>query len=124
VPPCHIRKDTSPTYATLLQNLKKQFPHIEEDVEGVLVDIALDFRHARHANSIPRFNDALFKYRVPSSDQGRGTRGGFRLCGYYDKQNNTLHLLLIWPKSQAEDLDYETKNKAIKELLKVLKIDP
>lgn len=121
MPPCIIRADTSPTYATLLQRLKKQFPHIEDDVAGVLSDIAKDFRRARHANSIPRFNDTLFKYRVPSQDQSRGSSGGFRLCGYYDKDTNTLHLLLIWPKSQAEDLDYETKNKAVKELEQVLK---
>ena len=124
VPPCFVKSDSSPTYRTLLSRLKKEFPHVEDDVNKILPEIAQDFRHARHADSIPRFNDTLFKYRVPSSDQRRGTRGGFRLCAYYDKQNNTLYPVLIWPKSEDEDLDYEIKAKAVKELLQIIELPP
>jgi mRNA-degrading endonuclease RelE of RelBE toxin-antitoxin system len=120
VPPCTVDKTTSPTYQKLINNLKKQFPNVENDVDGILSDIAVDFRKAHHARSLPRFNDTLFKYRAPCSDQRRGSSGGFRVCGYYDKSKNTLYLILVWPKSEAEDLDYEVKKKAVKELLEFL----
>lgn len=120
MPPCYVKKDTSPTYQRSLDRLKKQFPHIEEDIEGILVDIAQDHRNARNAESIMRFGGKLFKYRAPCSDQARGSRGGFRVCGYYDEPTNTLHLILVWPKSEAEDLDYESKNKAVQELLQII----
>jgi hypothetical protein len=120
MPPCFVRKDTSPTYQRSIDRLKKQFPHIEEDIDSILVDIAQDYRHARNADSVMRFNNKLFKYRAPCRDQARGSRGGFRVCGFYDEPTNTLHLILVWPKSEADDLDYESKNKAVQELLQVI----
>lgn len=125
MPPCYVDYKTSPTFRALVEHYKKLFPNIEKDLDEIWVDIALDHRNARQAEAIIRFDGKLFKYRAPCSDQNRGSKGGYRVCAYYNRDNNTLYPILVWPKTEASDLDYKTKNKAVKELQAIInKRDP
>ena len=85
------------------------------------VDIAQDYQHARHADSIPRFRNTVFKYRVKCSDMQRGSRGSYRIIGYYHQPDNTLYPILIYHKSDQDDVEAKVVAAAIQELLDCLK---
>jgi hypothetical protein len=122
VPPCNVDQ-RGPTFRALLEKYKKAgFPHIEDDVTEALTAIAQDYRNAKHGESIPRCKDKVFKYRQKSTDQRRGSTGGFRIIGYYDKESNTLYPIFIYPKTERSDIDVESIKELVEELLK--SIDP
>ena len=121
MPLCNVDHSRSPTFQGLLEKYKKAgFPHIEEDVAEALVAIAQDYRKAKHASSIPRCEDRVFKYRQKSTGQRRGSQGGFRIIGYFHGANNTLYPLFIYPKSERETIDAETIKELVEELLRSL----
>lgn len=117
MPLCYVDFKRSPTFQSLLASLKKRFPRIEEDLAVIWVDIAKDYRNARQAESVPRFKDSVFKYRAKCSDMSRGSRGGYRIIAYYHREKNTLYPILIYHKSDQEDVDPKTVATAVEELL-------
>lgn len=123
MPLCLVNKKHSPTFDSLIEHYKRKFPKIEEDVDEALEAISKDYRTARHSNSIPRFNNTAYKYRVKCSDMRRGAQGGYRLIAYYHQQTNTLFPVLIFPKTELEDTDFESISSAIKELQAILEPD-
>jgi hypothetical protein len=58
------------------------------------------------------------KTRLKSISKGK--REGFRVCYYYDPQEEEIFLLLLYPKNVQEDLSSEEK-KALKEITKIFK---
>ncbi len=53
--------------------------------------------------------------------RGRGKRGGLRLIYYWDVEDDTIYMLLIYQKSKQEDLtqnQLKTLRSLVKELLK------
>lgn len=120
MPLCYVDTNRSPTFKSLLNSFKKRFPRVEKDIEEIWPDIAQDYRHARQAESMPRFNDTVFKYRAKCSDMQRGSKGSFRIIGYYHQPNNTLYPILMYHKSDQHDVDRRGISEAIKELLESL----
>jgi mRNA-degrading endonuclease RelE of RelBE toxin-antitoxin system len=52
---------------------------------------------------------------------GAGKRGGLRLIYYWDKDNDTIYMLFVYPKSDQEDLtasQLKTLSKLVREELK------
>lgn len=118
--PCLIDYRSSPTFGYTLEKYKKVFPHIEDDLAAALSDIRLDHRNNRHAKAMLHFEGRVFKYRMPSSDQKRGSRGGFRIIAYYDAAKNTLYPLTLYPKSEKEDIEDNYVDRCLKELREAL----
>jgi hypothetical protein len=58
------------------------------------------------------------KIRLGSTSKGKS--GGFRICYYYLVSNEQIYLLLIYAKSEQENLTSDEK-KALKELVTILK---
>lgn len=83
------------------------------------MDIARDHRGARRAESLIGFNNTVFKYRAKCSDMKRGSRGSYRIIGYYHEETNTLYPILIYHKSDQDDVDARNVSFAIKELLQL-----
>jgi len=117
---CLVDYRRSPTFGYLLEKYKKLFPHIENDVAATLSDARLNYRPARHARAMLHFNGTVFKYRVMCSDQGRGTRGGFRLIAFYDQTTNTLYPIFMYPKSEKADIEDEEVDRCLTELQEAL----
>jgi mRNA-degrading endonuclease RelE of RelBE toxin-antitoxin system len=120
VPLCYV-EFRSPTFKILLDGLKKRFPHIEEDLKEVWVDIATDHERARHADPIPRYKRIIWKYRAPCSDMQRGAKGSYRIVAYFHQPKNTLYPILIYHKAERSDVDDKTIAAAMKELLELIK---
>jgi mRNA-degrading endonuclease RelE of RelBE toxin-antitoxin system len=119
VPLCYVDLHGSPTFASQLASLRKRFSKIDKDLEEIWPDIANDYRHARHAESIPRFQDTVFKYRSKCSDMSRGSRGGYRIICYYHQPKNTLYPILIYHKADQDDVDEATVATVVRELLQI-----
>lgn len=103
-----------------MDRLKKSHPHIYEDLQEALIDIQKDFRHAKHATSIPGFNDTLFKYRQKSSDARKGTRSAFRIIAYYHKESHTIYPIVVYSKAVMEDYDRNELKRIVKDLAEVI----
>ena len=116
---CYVDFDRSPTFQSLLASLRKRFPRIDDDLEGIWVDIARDHQHARQAESLIGFNNTVFKYRAKCSDMSRGSRGSYRIIGYYHEPTNTLYPIFIYHKSDQTDVDKRTVSLAVQELLQL-----
>jgi hypothetical protein len=80
----------------------------------------LDVRHARHARALLHFRNKVIKYRLPCSDQNRGTKGGYRLIAYFDENANTLYPISIFTKSDMEDIDDAEVTRCVQELEEAL----
>lgn len=78
----------------------------------------MDHRNACQAESIiPGFRDTVFKYRAKCSDMNRGSRGSYRIIGYYHAAENRLYAIFIYHKSNQSDVDKKTVARAVEELL-------
>lgn len=117
MPLCYVDYKRSSTFTSLLSSLRKRFPRIDEDLADIWPNIARDYRNACRAESIPKFNDTVFKYRAKCSDMNRGSRGGYRVIGYYHGPENTLYPILIYHKADQEDVDEKSVANAVQELL-------
>lgn len=81
------------------------------------VQLALLFR-PEQGPLIPK-SGGLRKIRWKRS--GGGKRGGLRLIYYWDKDHDTVYMLLVYPKSDQEDLtpsQLKTLRKLVREELK------
>jgi mRNA-degrading endonuclease RelE of RelBE toxin-antitoxin system len=123
VPTCFLDKDRSPSFVSALSALRKRFPHIDNDLDEIWIDIARDHRNARKAESIPKFNDTLFKYRCKCSDMQRGASGGYRIISYYHKETNILYPIFIYHKADQSDINAKETVNQLTELLDTLRRD-
>lgn len=82
------------------EKLKKKYPNINLDLNPIIEGFwKSDFPGVKDND----FNYPVYKVRIPSRDQQKGKRGGFRLI--YLKRNNVFVLLiLIYSKSDQDDL--------------------
>jgi len=78
----------------------------------------------RHLIEYPESGDLIIgtggirKIRLKSLSGGKS--GGFRVCYFDNPKDEELFLILIYPKSQKEDLSNEEK-KMLKDLTSILK---
>lgn len=120
MPFCYVDINRSPSFQSGLTSLRKRFPKIDKDLEEVWPDIARNHQEARQAESIPGFKNTLFKYRAKCSDMNRGSRGGYRIIGYYHQASNTLYPIFIYHKTDQSDINGREVAKLVKELLEML----
>ena len=113
---CHVDADRSPTFKSLVASLRKRFRHIDDDLREIWPDIAQDYRNARGAESIPGFANTVYKYRAKCSDSNKGSRGGYRVIGYYHQEANTLYPIYIYSKLDQSDVSAKTVTATVKEL--------
>ncbi|MCI0484964.1 MAG: hypothetical protein L0Y78_10325 [candidate division NC10 bacterium] len=120
MPPCRIDIDASPTFQKLLRKLQRTCRKINEDLTEAFESIEKDYTKAAQANAIPKYANTVWKYRCKSSDLRRGAQGGFRIIAYYHQSNGTLYPILIYLKTEKEDVSAEEIQKAIQALKDIL----
>lgn len=79
-----------------LKKLKKKYPHVKDDLLGVMNSMNL-----HEQISIGR---SIYKIRIPSKDMKKGKSGGFRAYLYFYLQKDLLLPLCIYPKSETESI--------------------
>jgi len=74
---------------------------------------------------MPRFSSilqgfVLHKYRQKNTAAREGARGGWRICALFDKQNNVLYPIIVYPKKEMSDASDKQITDAVRDLLKIL----
>lgn len=119
MPPCYIECDISPDYQRQLKDLRKKYPHVDDDLCGAYAEIRQRPSAACRAVAVPGLlppgsDAAIYKYKIASRDMKRGSSGGFRLVALYLPQRN-----LLIPVCMYTHVDYDSQppNKDLKRWL-------
>ena len=89
-------------YLRSVKKLKKKYPRITEDLENLFSTVRTDPEKAAHPITMPGTENSVLIYRCRSTDQKRGTRGGFRVICFRHTSELTISLwpLLVYAKSE------------------------
>lgn len=101
-----------------VEHLKKRFRHIKDDVR-LAVEVLL--QSPRLGVPIPG-GAGVRKLRVLNSDLAKGKSGGYRLLYYVqDQPSPLLYLLLLYAKSDQEDVTRQELQRLLDELADAMK---
>jgi len=92
------------------KKLSKKYNLIKDNIK----DFITNFDNV-HQEAISIKNN-LFKIRISNSNKNKGKSAGYRLY-YYLKIDDTVYLLTIYDKSQIENINENTLNKYINDIL-------
>ena len=101
------------TFQKSIKVLKKKYRHVKEDL---VRKIRVLEKNSTIGDSIPGWNEEIWKLRVASSDVKKGKRGGFRLIYLWKGREMKIYLLSAYFKGEKTEI---TK-KEIENLLKKL----
>ena len=103
----------TPSFKHSVQKLQKRFRHVKDDV-GVAVRMLL--QTPRLGVVLPG-GSGVRKLRVRNTDLSKGKRGGYRLLYYVEDQPvPTIYLLLLYAKSDREDVTRQELKHLLDEL--------
>ncbi|MDM8551961.1 hypothetical protein QUF72_17890 [Desulfobacterales bacterium HSG2] len=103
-----------PSFKRGIRKLKKRFPSVKKDI-ALAVDILLE--NLELGVLIPGGSDVR-KLRVRNSDIKRGKSGGYRLLYHFDDEAGSISLLLLYAKSNRENITSGEIRKLLEELSK------
>ena len=103
----------APSFKHSVRRLGKRFRRVKDDV-GVAIRVLL--QTPKLGVVIPG-GSGVRKLRVRNTDLGKGKRGGYRLLYYVEDQPvPTIYLLLLYAKSDREDLTRQELQRLLDEL--------
>jgi hypothetical protein len=115
-----VDRHTSPTLAKLLRKLRKKYPHIEDDLDGAVAEIAADYTTACNAARPPKrkLEWEFWKYDFGSSDLRRHPRESFRAIGIFldpeqEGVQRTMFLSIAFFKGDQVDVSNDEVKKAV-----------
>ncbi len=104
----------SSTFKNSVQKLERRFRHVKEDVK-IAVQTLLEM--PRLGVVIPG-GSGVRKLRVRNTDIQKGKRGGYRLLYYVENEpEQKIFLLLLYAKSDREDVDKKELEQLIGEVM-------
>jgi mRNA-degrading endonuclease RelE of RelBE toxin-antitoxin system len=101
----------APDFLRQAKQLRKKHHHLDDDLTPLLDQLR---RGDTPGDRIPGTQAVVYKVRLKSSDQAKGTRGGFRIV-YYVKAADIVTLLSIYIKSERADLSAKRIRQMIHE---------
>ena len=69
-------------------------------------------------DAIPGFAHQVYKVRIPSIDQQRGKRGGFRIVYFVMTREEEIYLLSIYAKAGNENIRKEELQVLVDQIVK------
>ena len=91
------------------KKLFKKYKSIKSDILELIEKLEVDYNIGIH------LGNNLYKIRVKNSDIG-GKSGGYRVIYYTKLANNSIYLLIIYSKTQKENIDIEVLKPIIEKL--------
>jgi len=98
----------TPEFVKQVKKLAKSYKQISNDLESLKQQLLLN------PKSGIELGNKCFKIRVANSSIPTGKSGGFRVVTYYFDENNTIRLLLIYSKTEKENIS----DRELDEILK------
>ncbi len=92
---------TIPKFLSNVKKLAKKYPTIAEDIEALKEDLS---ENPFEGESLGR---SCYKVRMAISSKGRGKSGGARVITLVRIENEVIHLLTIYDKSEKENISDE-----------------
>lgn len=105
---CEVRLSLAMQRA--IRRLSKRFPHIMDDLRPLLGKLEAG---ENPGDAVRGFSRCVYKVRVPSSDQCKGKRGGFRVV-YYLESEDQVYLLTMYDKSRQGNIQKKEINSLIR----------
>jgi mRNA-degrading endonuclease RelE of RelBE toxin-antitoxin system len=102
-------------FAKETKKLSKKYRHIQKDCLPLLDQLEAG---QLVGDAVSGFDNKLYKVRVPSSDQKKGKRGGFRVIYYIVSDENEIFLLTIYAKATQANI----KNNDVRKMLDQLEL--
>ncbi len=103
----------TPSFKHSVRKLKKRFRRVKDDV-GVAIQVLLQ---APRLGVVIPGGSGVRKLRVRNTDLSKGKRGGYRLLYYVEDQPvPTIYLLLLYAKSDREDVTRRELKQLLDEL--------
>jgi mRNA-degrading endonuclease RelE of RelBE toxin-antitoxin system len=117
--PFLIDAEASSKFTKKVKQLRKSFPHVDKDLAGLYEDLSSDYKS--HGDGVPGFQNAVWKFRCPSTDMNRGKSGGFRVLAFVNEGAHTIYPFFVYSKAEyAKAPGQQPPAKDIKEWLKTL----
>jgi mRNA-degrading endonuclease RelE of RelBE toxin-antitoxin system len=98
----------TPEFVKQVKKLAKSYKQISNDLESLKQQLLLN------PKSGIELGNKCFKVRVANSSIPTGKSGGFRVVTYYFDENNIVRLLLIYSKTEKENIS----DRELDEILK------
>ena len=90
----------SDSFRRSIKQLKKRYRHVQDDVR---VAIRVLLANSKLGAAIPGGN-GIRKLRLRNSDLQTGKSGGYRLLYFVEDETSTLYMLLLYAKSDRENV--------------------
>ncbi len=88
----------TPEFAKQVKKLAKSYKQISNDLEALKQQLLLNPKSGTELGS------KCFKVRLANSSIPTGKSGGFRVVTYYFDENDIIRLLLIYSKTEKENI--------------------
>lgn len=124
MPSCKIDLEASPKFKKLIKNYKRPYPRLLKDLEEAFERIEKDYTTEANARAIVGFSNKVWKYRCKSTDLRKGASKALRIIAFYNEDNSTLYPMLVYLKSDQEDVSREEIEKVVSELKEALSEGP
>jgi len=98
----------TPEFVKQVKKLAKSYKQISNDLESLKQQLLLN------PKSGIKLGNKCFKVRIANSSIPTGKSGGFRVVTYYFDENNIVRLLLIYSKTEKENIS----DRELDEILK------
>jgi mRNA-degrading endonuclease RelE of RelBE toxin-antitoxin system len=98
----------TPEFVKQVKKLAKSYKQISNDLESLKQQLLLN------PKSGTELGNKCFKIRIANSSIPTGKSGGFRVVTYYFDENNIVRLLLIYSKTEKENIS----DRELDEILK------
>lgn len=91
----------TPSFKRCIRKLIRRFPSVKKDVKNAIEILT---ENPNLGVLIPR-SAGVRKLRVKNSDMQRGKSGGYRSLYFVEEETNNIFMLLIYAKSDREDIN-------------------
>ncbi len=99
--PISIQVDITVKFQKKVKTLEKKYQNIRDDVRPIVEQLEVG---ELPGNRIVGLDIEIYKVRVRNRNANRGKSGGYRLI-YYVKTSDRIILVIIYSKSEQEDID-------------------
>ncbi|MCU0480026.1 MAG: type II toxin-antitoxin system RelE/ParE family toxin [Anaerolineae bacterium] len=113
------RVNTPPEFLRQLKRLARKYPNVTHVVYDLIGELEAD---NRPGDLIPNVGYDVYKVRLKNPDSQRGKSGGFRVV-YYLKLIDNVILILIYSKTEINDISPNEIRDIIDELIRTDKPD-
>lgn len=102
----------TPRFAKLAKKLRKKYPNVWKDVQPLREQLESG---ETPGDRVQNVSDVVYKVRLRNRDVQRGKSGGYRVM-YYLKAADRIYLILIYSKSEIDDVPVDLITQTIREV--------